>query len=229
LGGATHLLKGVIHLKSELHNLQRLSLLTVLAIIGQVILLASAWLLPVVSEYSLVGDNISELVLGRYGFIQTVAFVIAGLGTLGLAFAIRQLTVGSWGSLIGSVFVAINGAGTFLVAFFPTDRIDSPADLESLSTTSMIHIALALVSFLSIIVGMFVLTWTFRRQARWRSFSPWSVLFAAGALSLLFVQTQGPLVGLMQRLLVATIAICLVLVALRVRSIAAPWATSASS
>jgi hypothetical protein len=49
------------------------------AVVGQLVLLASAWLLPTVSEYRLVGDAISELAIGRYGFIQTLAFIISGL------------------------------------------------------------------------------------------------------------------------------------------------------
>jgi hypothetical protein len=71
---------------------QSLSLLATLAIVGQLVLLASALLLPIWSQYSLIHDNISELALGRHGFIQTAAFVIAGVGTLALALAIRQLT-----------------------------------------------------------------------------------------------------------------------------------------
>jgi hypothetical protein len=65
------------------------------AITGQVILLASAWLPPLVSEYGLVDDTISELALGRLGAVQTAAFAIAGLGTLGLAMAIRWRTAGT--------------------------------------------------------------------------------------------------------------------------------------
>jgi hypothetical protein len=42
----------------------------IFAVVGQLILLASAWLLPAVSEYHLVGDNISELVIGQYGFVR---------------------------------------------------------------------------------------------------------------------------------------------------------------
>jgi hypothetical protein len=57
-----------------------------MAIVGQLVLLASALLLPIWSQYSLIRDNISELALGRYGFLQTAAFVLAGLGTLALAF-----------------------------------------------------------------------------------------------------------------------------------------------
>jgi uncharacterized protein DUF998 len=200
---------------------QGLSQLAWLAIVGQVCLLASAWLLPIVSEYSLIGDNISELALGRYGFVQTAAFIISGLGTLGLAYTIRKLTSGLRGSLFGSLLVGIYGVGAILVAIFPTDRIDSPADLASLSTTGLIHVGVAAVSFLCVIVGMFALAWTFSKNARWRSLLPWAAFFPAGALALMIVQGQGPLVGILQRALVSVIAGWLILVAFGVRAFAA--------
>lgn len=215
--------------QTVLPHAQRLSLLAVLAIVGQVVLLASAWLLPIVSEYSLIGDNISELVLGRYGFVQTAAFLVAGIGTLGLAFAIRELTAGSWGSFIGSLLIGIYGAGAILSAIFATDPINSPAEVWSQSTTGMIHSFVALVSFVCAVVGMFVLThWTFMRAARWRSLLPWLALFPAGAFSLIIGQTQGPLVGLLQRMLVTIISAWLILVALRARSIVASEETEIS-
>jgi Protein of unknown function (DUF998) len=198
---------------------QGLSLLAGLAIGGQLIFAASALLLPIWSEYNLLGDNISELVLGRYGVVQTAAFLLVGLGTLGLAFAIRGLTTGSWGSLVGSLLIAFYGAGAILSAIFPTDRLDSQADLSSLSATGTIHIGVFIASFASVIVGMFVLTRTFTRDDRWRSFSRWAVLFPVGALTLIFLQTQGPLVGLMQRLQVAMVSAWLILAAFKVRSI----------
>lgn len=203
-----------------LQHPQRLSLLAILAIVGQVVLLASAWLLPIVSEYSLIGDNISELALGRYGFVQTSAFLVAGVGTLGLAFAIRQLTEGAWGSLTGSLLVAVYGAGAILVAIFPTDPIDTAVDLSAQSTTGTIHSFVALVSFVCAVVGMFILThWTFMRAARWRSLLPWLALLPAGAFSLIIGQTQGPHVGILQRMLVTIISVWLILVAFRARSI----------
>jgi hypothetical protein len=75
-----------------------------------------------VSEYGVVRDHVSELTLGRFGFVQTAAFLMAGLGTLGLAVAIRRLTAGSRGSLTGSLLVGMYGAGAVLSAIFPTDR-----------------------------------------------------------------------------------------------------------
>jgi hypothetical protein len=200
---------------------QGLPLLTALAIAGQLILLGSAWLLPLVSEYSLIGDEISELVLGRYGFVQTAAFVISGLGVLGLAFAIRQLTMGAWGSLVGSLLIGVYGAGAILVAIFPTDGIDN---LANLSTTGLIHVIVSLVSFLCVIVGMVVLSWTFGREPRWRSLLPWAAIFATAAVSLIIGQStaqQSPWAGLMQRALVTVIAAWLILAAIRARTITA--------
>jgi hypothetical protein len=201
---------------------QRLSMLATLAIVGQLVLVATALLLPIWSRYSLVRDNISELALGRYGFAQTAAFVLAGVGTMALAFAIRQLTKGSWGSRVGSLLIAVYGAGAILSAVFPTDRIDSPTDLSSLSATGTIHIAVAIASFLGVIVGMFVLSRTFARERSWGSFWRLSVFFPAGALALSIVQQEGPLIGLLRRALVIVISAWLILVALRVRSIVTP-------
>jgi hypothetical protein len=194
-----------------------------LAIVGHVFLLISAWFLPIASEYRLIEDNVSELALGRYGFIQTIAFLIAGVGTLGLAFAIRRLTEGAWGSLIGSLLIAIYGVGAILEAIFPTDRVDIAADVLSLSPTGTIHVLVALVSFLCITAGMVVLTWTFSRTARWQSLTVWFALLATGAVSLFIAQVieqgQGPLVGLTQRLFLTIISAWLILAARRVRSI----------
>lgn len=205
---------------STTQSRHRLALLATAAIVGQIVLLASALLLPLISEYSLTGDNISELVLGRYGWVQTIAFVAAGVGTLALAYAIRQLTWGTWGSRIGSLFAGVYGAGALLVAVFPTDRIDRAEDVWTQSTTGTIHTVVSLVSFLAMVTAMFVLTRTFRLNPRWKSLSPWIVLFPAAALLLLFVQSEGPWVGIMQRLLVGVIAAWIVLVAIRVRALA---------
>lgn len=200
--------------------MKRLSQLALFAVVGQLVLLASAWFLPLVSEYHLVSDNISELVLGRYGFIQVVALAISGIGVIGLSYAIRQMTTASRGSFVGSLLIGVYGAGAVVVAIFPTDQIDSRADVLSQSTSGWIHSVTALLSHLCVIVGMFILTWTFARDARWRSLVVWSSLLAGAALSLLMAQAEGPWVGLLQRLLITAISGWLTLVALRVRRIA---------
>jgi hypothetical protein len=205
--------------RAEFQNGQSLPQLANLAILGQVILFASAWLLPIVSEYSLLGDYISELALGRYGFIQTAASLLAGAGTLGLAYAIRQLTKGAWGSLVGPLLVGLFGLGAILVAIFPTEQVDTAMDVLTQSATGLIHILVALISFPAMVIGMFILTRTFGLLPAWRSIMRLSVFFPAGSLGLLVVQGQGPLAGLLQRLLIAVISGWIILVALRVRKI----------
>jgi hypothetical protein len=190
------------------------------AIIGQVVLIASALLLPLVSEYRLLRDNMSELVLGQFGWVQTLAFIVAGIGTLGLAYAIRQLSAGTWGSRVGSLLVGIYGVGAILVALFPTDRIDHPDDVWAQSTSGLIHVSVATLSFACMIIAMFVLFRTFRLDSRWWPLTPWIILFPCAAFSLMLGQAEGPWVGLLQRLLVGVIAAWIVIVALRVHALA---------
>lgn len=200
--------------------MRRLPQVAWFAVLGQLLLLASAWVLPFVSEYRLLRDNISELAIGRYGWIQTLAFVISGLGTIGLGYAIYRLTSGARGSVLGPLLIGIYGFGAVVIAIFPTDRIDSRADVYSQSVTGWIHSLTAFVCYLCVVIGMFVLTWTFSRLVRWRSLVLWSSLLAGAALALLFVQMEGPRVGLMQRLLITAVSGWLILVANHVRTIA---------
>lgn len=198
-----------------------LTSLAVFAITTQILFLASAWLLPAVSEFDLMGDYISELALGRFGFVQIAAFFISGLGLLALAYAFGKLTTNSWGNVIGSVLIAIYGVGAIIVAIFPTDRIDSAEDIWNLSMSGTIHTLTALIGSLSILLAMFILSWKFRKDPRWRPLVIWSALLFCGAFSLSFAQSEGPRVGLMQRFLTTIISGWLIMVAFRARSIAA--------
>ena len=157
--------------------------------------------------------------MGQFGWVQTVAFVGAGIGTLALAYALRQLTAGTWGSRVGSLLVGVYGVGAVLIAIFPTDRIDSLADMASLSTAGLIHAAAALMSSVSMIAAMAVFVRTFALDSRWRPLMPWIVLLPTGTFSLLLSQSEGPRVGLMQRLMVGAIAAWIIVVAVRMRAI----------
>ena len=75
--------------------------------------------------------------------------------------------------------------------------------------------------FVCMIVALFVLFRTFLLDARWRPLTPWIVLFPCATVSLLFAQGEGPWVGLLQRLMVGVISAWIVIVALRVRVLAA--------
>jgi hypothetical protein len=145
-------------------NWQRLSWLATLALASLVRLNASSWLVPLVSEYSLLGDYIGELALGRFGIVQTPALLVVGLGTVALAIAIRELTRGNTGSLAGSLLLAIYGASAILAAIFPSDRIDAASAVWTQSSSGTIHLVATLAGFLCGVAGMSLLThWTFRQ------------------------------------------------------------------
>ena len=201
---------------------RRLELIATLAFVGLAFFVATAWLLPLFSEYSLAADYISELAIGRYGYVQTVAFFAAGVGSLALAVGVREATNGSWGSRLGSVLVGLYGVGAILAAIFPTDEIDPAGRIGSPTSVGAIHIVASASAFVFGIAGMFVLSRTFKRDARWRAFWLLSLLLAFAALVgfIVAVPSEGPWVGLIQRIFIGTIILWQVLVAFRLRSIA---------
>jgi hypothetical protein len=199
---------------------KRMNRLTTIAIVGVVFFAASATLLPLVSEYSFAGDYISELAIGRFGYVQTVAFFTLGLGALALSLGVREATRGSWGSRVGAVLLGIFGVSLLLAGIFPTDAIDAAGRTHSPSTAGSIHIVVSLLAFASVISCMFVLSRTFKRDARWRSFWPYSLVLAFTALMTFFLNGDGRWTGLYQRAFIGTILSWLVLAAIWLRSIA---------
>ena len=193
-----------------------------LSIAAQLCLTAAAWLLPLFSEFHFTDDTISELALGRFGYLQTAAFVIAGGGTLVLARAIERMTIPSRASVSGVRLIYFYGVAIVLLGVFPTEEIDAPMEIWSQGTVGLLHAWISTLAFPAAVIGMVLLTLAFRNQARWRPISNGSGACAALALALLFVQSEGPLIGLMRRLLVGVISAWLILVALRIRTTIAP-------
>jgi hypothetical protein len=200
----------------------RLELIAAMAIVGLAFFTATALLLPLVSEYSLASDYISELALGRYGYLQTTAIFAAGVSSLALAVGIREATRGSWESPLGSTFFGLYGLGFILAGIFPTDEVDAAGRVGSPTSVGTVHFVASLSAFVLGIAGMFVLSRTFKRDARWRGFWPWSLVLALAALVgfIVLVPSEGAWVGLYQRIYVGTIILWEVLVAFRLRSIA---------
>lgn len=181
--------------------------------------MASALLLPAVSEYGIKQDFISELAIGRFGFVQTLAFAAFGIGAVALAAGLRKSTKGSWGSLVGSALVGLFGIGVLLDAVFP---IDPGGRMATVAGT--VHLMAALVAFVCMIVAMFVLSKTFKQSARWRSLWHVSLLLAFSALAAFFLPSGGEWAGLFQRVFMGIVIFWMVIVAIRLRS-TVPWPT----
>jgi len=158
-------------------GLHRLDFLAKTALAGTACFVASVLLLPLISEYTLIGDYISVLAIGRFGFVQTIAFLALGIGSLALAAGIRRTTRGSWGSLVGSVFFGISGVGTLIAAIFPIDGAMQPQ-----TAAGTVHSLAALVTFVCAVLGMFVLTRTFKRAAPWQSY--WRLSLVLGRIDI---------------------------------------------
>ena len=189
------------------------NLLADVALVGSGCFLASALLLPVVSEYGIKQDFISELAIGRYGFVQTLAFLAFGIGAVALAAGLRKSAKGSWGSLVGSILVGLFGIGVLIDAVFPLD----PGG-RMVTAAGTVHLMAALVAFVCMIVAMFVLSRTFKQSARWRSLWQVSLVLALAALAAFFLPSSGEWAGLFQRVFVGIVISWMVIVAIRLRS-----------
>jgi hypothetical protein len=198
-----------------------LGLLAAVAIVGLAFFAATALLLPLISEYSLTADYISELVIGRYGYLQTAAFFAAGLGTLALAVGVREATNGSWGTRLGSALVGLYGVGLILAGILPTDEIDPAGRVVSPTSVGTMHMVVSALAFVFVIAGMFVLLRTFKRNARWQALWLWSLVLALATLIGVIVAapSEGAWVGLIQRTYIGTIIMWQVLLAFWLRSI----------
>lgn len=195
-----------------------LGVLIGLGLAGQALLVAVGWLLPLVSEFGVAVDFISELVLGSFGAVQTAAFVVAGLTALALAVGLWRAGGASGTLRMGAILVGIYGVGMLVTAAFPTDRIDDWADLLSLSAIGMVHLAAAATSLLASFGGLLALTSALRRHRSLLRGVLGLGLFMALALAVVFIVEPGPWVGLVQRMLGTFVAAWLLLVVLALRA-----------
>lgn len=187
-----------------------LASLAAFGVAGQVLFAFAAMLLPFAVGYSFVEETISALANSRLGAIQTAAFFLSGTGTLALAYGLRATTRGAWGSRPGAAFVALLGGGAIVVGLFPTDLAG-----QARTIVGTIHVATAILAFISITAGMLILSRTFRQVARWRSFWRWSAGLAVIAALGLLAQAPGRWPGLTERLFIGTTTLWQILVGLR--------------
>ena len=93
-------------------------------------------------------------------------------------------------------------------AFFPIDRGGMQPE-----TVGTVHILAALVAFVCAILGMFVLTRTFKRDAGWQPYWRLSVALATAALVAFFLPSEGAWTGIFQRVFMGAIIAWMVLAA----------------
>ncbi len=173
-------------------------------------------------------STISAYAVGPYGWLMTAAFLALGVGALALTTGIRRATTPSRWSLVGSVLVGLFGVGFVLAGIFPVggcrdvgcvERFESGIDVQ-MSAAAIAHGAGALLGILLLIVGMLVLSRAFKRDRKWSSLWPWSLVLGLAALVQFVLAGEGLVGAVLRRTLVVTLVLWMVLSALRLRSIA---------
>jgi hypothetical membrane protein len=174
-------------------------------------------------EYDPIAETVSALEAGPNGWIQQLNFFVFGILMMifgaGLGSGLR--TRRRW---IAPAIVAWWALGLLMAGLFP---LRENADGQTYDSTGL-HQPNGAVFFLSMWVGLGILSWCLRPDLRWRDLVPYtmitSVALAAlfGVLAALAIPDSAPLhpwAGLLQRLVLAVWFPCLVVLAARLRKV----------
>jgi hypothetical protein len=158
----------------------------------------------------------SSLALGKFGWIQDVNFIAAGLLTLafavGLRRALRPGTGSTWAPLlVGWWAIGLIGAGIFVSDPINGYPPGTPNQIENPTVHGTLHDLLSVPGFLALLAACFVLTRRFatRDQPAWAIYSAatGAVFATAFILASMAFNQAASLVdygGLVQRIAVTT-------------------------
>jgi hypothetical protein len=152
-------------------------------------------------------DPMSVYAAGRYGFLQTSAFVSLAVGSGTLSVGLGYLREPPRGWRLARIILALCSLGVCLAAAFPIDLGDST------STAGAIHHAASALTFITILVAMFLLSTASRSVPHWTSFSRHStgLARAATACSLVAAVAQHSVTfGIAHRLFLGAVVVWLV-------------------
>lgn len=132
------------------------SRLVIIGCIVYVILDIIVQMLP--PHYSPIRQAESDLAVGPYGFIMNINFMIRGLLSCLMVFALSGIFPKSVASRVGLVFLALWSICSFLLAFFNTDILDDPKVMPTHTWHGELHLLLALIAFIAAAVGELILS-----------------------------------------------------------------------
>ncbi len=196
-----------------------LRLLALLAIVGVAVYLLMLGALhflrpdvnPVTEPISTYGAS------GPYGFLFLAADLGSAVAALALTLGLYLGMVPSARSYVGLFFLGIYGVSELLAGLFP---LDVGAEATLIGT---IHNIVGNLSFFGVPIGMILLSLAMGKDERWRSFRPPALVVAFAVVFTVILTIVGSNIGLFgvtQRIANATQLLWILLVALRLRSIA---------
>ena len=164
-------------------------------------------------QYNALTQPMSQLALGRGGWLMAIGFCATGLGILLVALLIRRTVQGARAV---PVLLGLAGVLHFVAAAFPTDPTGVP-----LTVHGLIHNMGGLITLVLAIAAMVIAGFSFRASPAWRSFSRATFVWSGGAtvaFFLMFVLAGMRVFGVGQRILVAAWLSWLLVVAWRALS-----------
>jgi peptidoglycan/LPS O-acetylase OafA/YrhL len=149
-------------------------------------------------SYHPISQAVSELALGRGGWLMAVAFCSLGTGTLLLALTLRRLEPQP---RVASALILASGLLSYVSAFVHADG-SGPT-----TTHGQIHQLVGVVTFILMISGMFALVRNFRRNPEWQPLAaPTRVWAIAAVVAFVLIPVSGSdHFGLAQRVFLALI------------------------
>ena len=172
-----------------------MSAITVLA--GPILFILVTTLLGVLQpDYNPIYKTVSALVWGRYGWMQTIIFILFGflmcifVLRLWVTFQNKSVTLNA-----GTLLLLLNGAGFFIIAIFPTQ----PEGIHRL-----VHMYTAEMMALLFTIALFLLLPSLRVLSTWKTIYIYTLITAIISLSLIimgaFIALEAPWVGLYERI-----------------------------
>jgi hypothetical protein len=113
-------------------------------------------------------DADSVYALGRLGWLRQLGFVATGIGSLAIALGLSRSLASGKRVRLAVVLLAVGGVAQIGTGLFKTD-LPEEVERTGLTFSGLMHILLALLSFVTITVGLFVLWRVFARDPRWHT------------------------------------------------------------
>ena len=182
-------------------NINRLSAL------AGIIAPALFWLLSNIAAilypgYNLFRQTVSQLVLGPYGWIQTVDFFIVGLLVIAFASGLCSSVQNRRGFRAGIGILFFVGFGTFLLGFFPTESQGTAATAQLTVHLGITSAVIGLFPF-----ACFLLAPSFKADPHWKSLFVYTIATGVLGISLVIgtmrLPTDWTFFGIYERMLLA--------------------------
>lgn len=148
--------------------------ITVVGVVLFVLLNVVAQLLP--PHYSPIRQAVSDLAVGPYGWLLSIAFIVYSVMMLAFLFGLIWGMRKQGRSRIGLIFLSLWAVLPGLLVFFPTDIVDAngyPGSAQAFQmTTTMhgeIHLVISVIAFISALLATLFISLRFPRDERLRS------------------------------------------------------------